>query len=187
MILPRTLNPEPRTPLSCRARVDQLSAAVIMFTSTTPLNRRPIIAYRVTFAVLLSLCALIAGCSARPSAPTAAPVGDEAPVNLRDLQVATSSGHRAVLLQLTRLPTLVRYSSSSEPARIIVQAWGPEGDSDLPERVLPQADAIVRQVVVSRTRGELRVVIELNQQEPPPHRVHEMADWIMVRFTEADS
>lgn len=92
-----------------------------------------------------------------------------------------------MLVQLTRVPTLVRYSSSSEPARITVQAWGPEGDVDLPERALPQSDAIVKQVLVSRTAGELRVVIELNQQQPPPHRVHEMADWIMVRFTEADS
>ena len=167
--------------------MDQLSADVIMFPSSPYPNRRTRTAYRLAFVVLLSLSVLIVSCSARPSAPTAAPVGDEAPVNLRDLQVATSSGHRAVLLQLTRLPTLVRYSSSSEPARITVQAWGPEGDTDLPERVLPQADAIVRQVVVSRTRGELRIVIELNQQEPPPHRVHEMADWIMVRFTEAES
>lgn len=121
------------------------------------------------------------------SAPSAAPVGDQAPVNLRDLQIAMTGGHRAVLLQLTRLPTLIRYSADSEPGRIIIQAWGPEGDSDLPARVLPQSDGLVTSVEVSRSRGELRVVIELNTQEAPPHRVHEMADWIMVRFTEAES
>ena len=109
-------------------------------------------------------------------------------MNLRDLQVATAGGHRAVLLQLTRLPTLIRHSSSSEPGRITIQAWGPTGDTDLPERILPQADPVVREVRVSRSGGELRVIIELNQQDPPPHRVHEMSDWIMVRFTDsADS
>lgn len=166
--------------------MDQLSADVIMFPKSGRSNRRPGIGYRRLSFLLLGATLVAAGCS-QLTAPTAAPVGDEAPVNLRDLQVATSGGHRAVLLQLTRLPTLVRYSSSSDPARITVQAWGPEGDADLPERILPQNDAIVRQVVVSRNRGELRVIIELNQQEPPPHRVHEMADWIMVRFTEAES
>lgn len=150
---------------------------------STTFHSRP--SCSLLFAVALGLA--IAGCAARPVAPTAAPTGLEAPVNLRDLQVATSGGHRAVLLQLTRLPTLVRYSSSSDPARITVQAWGPEGDTDLPERALPQNDPLVTQIRVSRTRGELRVVIELSQQQPPPHRVHEMADWIMVRFTEADS
>jgi hypothetical protein len=136
--------------------------------------------------VLFALGFLMGGCSSL-SAPSPAPVGDEAPVNLRDLQIATTGGHRAVLLQLSRLPTLIRHSTSSEPGRIIIQAWGPEGDSDLPERLLPQSDAMVTNVTVSRQGGELRVVLELNTQEPPPHRVHEMADWIMVRFTEAES
>ena len=167
--------------------MDQLSADVIMRPKSALSDRQPATAYRLPATFLLASSLLIAGCLARPSLPTAAPVGEEAPVNLRDLQVATSGGHRAVLLQLTRMPTLVRYSSSSGPATITVQAWGPEGDTDLPERVLPQSDPVVRQVTVSRTRGELRVIIELNQQEPPPHRVHEMADWIMVRFTEEES
>jgi hypothetical protein len=145
-------------------------------------NRLPAADYRLPVVALSSLI-LIAGCSSL-SAPTPAPIGSEAPVNLRDLQVATSGGHRAVLLQLTRLPTLIRHSSSSEPARITIQAWGPEGDSDLPERILPQADPLVSQVRVSRTGGELRVIIEMNQMDPPPHRVHEMSDWIMVRFTD---
>jgi len=156
-----------------------------MFPTNRRINRLPATGYRLLSISLLVLSFLAAGCSARPSAPTAAPLGDEAPVNLRDLQVATSGGHRAVLLQLTRLPTLVRYSSASDPARITVQAWGPQGDTDLPERVLPQTDALVRQVTVSRSGGELRVVIELNQQELPPHRGQEMADWIMVRFTDS--
>jgi len=146
-------------------------------------NRPPITGYRLPF-LLIALMLSTGSCSTF-SAPTAAPIGSEAPVNLRDLQVATSGGHRAVLLQLTRLPTLIRHSSSSEPGRITIQAWGPEGDTDLPERILPQSDPIVSQVRVSRTGGELRVIIELNQQDPPPHRVHEMSDWIMVRFTDA--
>lgn len=126
----------------------------------------------------------LGGCTTL-SAPSAAPVGSQAPVNLRDLQIANTGGHRAVLLQLTRLPTLIRYSADSSPARIIIQVWGPEGDTDLPLRVLPQNDGLVTNVAVSRRRGELRVVIELNTEHPPPHRVHEMADWIMVRFTES--
>lgn len=172
--------------MSCCHPTDQLSADVIMLLNNGRSNRLPVTGYRLLSLLFLATGLLLTSCS-QLAAPTAAPTGDEAPVNLRDLQVATSGGHRAVLLQLTRLPTLVRYSSSSDPARITVQAWGPEGDSDLPERVLPQTDPIVRQVVVSRHRGELRVIIELNQNEPPPHRVHEMADWIMVRFTEAES
>lgn len=147
-------------------------------------NRPPLTGYRLSL-LLIGLVLSTGGCSNSFSAPTPAPIGSEAPVNLRDLQVAISGGHRAVLLQLTRLPTLIRHSSSSEPGRITIQAWGPEGDTDLPERILPQSDPIVSQVRVSRTGGELRVIIELNQQDPPPHRVHEMSDWIMVRFTDS--
>ncbi len=130
----------------------------------------------------LVLPLLVLGCSERMRAPTASPSGEEAPVALRNFEVTAVDGHRAVLLRLSRLPTLVRQSSSSRPARITVQAWGPPGDADLPERVLPQNDPGIANVRVYRKSGALTVVIELKGEEPPDYTVHEMADWIMIRF-----
>jgi hypothetical protein len=130
----------------------------------------------------LLLPLLVAACSQRLVAPTAAPTGDLAPVALRNLEVTAVDGHRAVLLRLSRSPTLVRESSAKRPPRITVQAWGPPGDADLPERDLPQADPLIEDVRVSRTRGALTVVIELKGDQVPPYTVHEMADWIMIRF-----
>ena len=127
------------------------------------------------------------GCSHRFAAPTPAPSGDQAPVALRNLQVSTIDGHRAVLLRLSRLPTLVGHSSSRGPARITVQAWGPVGDGDLPEHNLPQLDQQITQVRVSRHQGALLVVVDLKGDEPPPYSVHQMADWIMIRFATPES
>jgi len=135
-------------------------------------------------ALLLPL--LVMGCARRLAAPTPSPSGDQAPVTLRNLQVATVDGHRAVLLRLSRLPTLVRHSSGSHPARIMIQAWGPVGDGDLPERTLAQVDPQITQVRVSRHQGGLNVILDLNSEDPPPYSVHEMADWIMVRFNDAE-
>jgi hypothetical protein len=123
-----------------------------------------------------------AGCASKLAAPTAVPSGDQAPIALRNLQVSTIDGHRAVLLRLSRMPTLLRHSHSSNPAQIIVQAWGPVGDGDLPERALPQIDPQIAQVRVSRSDGGLRVTFDFKANEPPAYSVHEMADWIMIRF-----
>jgi hypothetical protein len=131
---------------------------------------------------VLLLPLLVLGCSHRMVGQTAAPTGDQAPVALRNLEITSADGHRAVLLRLSRLPTLVRESSSKRPARITVQAWGPPGDADLPERDLPQIDPLVTDVRVSRTSGALNVVIDLKGDEPPPYTMHQMADWIMIRF-----
>jgi hypothetical protein len=130
---------------------------------------------------------LVAGCSASLGRPTAAPTGDQAPVTLRNLQIETLDGHRAVLLRLSRVPTMVRHSSSSDPARITIQAWGPLGDQDLEERNLAQIDPQITQVRVSRRAGGLNVVFDLQGDKPPPYTVHEMADWIMVRFPTSGS
>jgi len=131
----------------------------------------------------LFLFALFAvGCAHKLAAPTATPTGNEAPVALRNLEVATVDGHRAVLLRLSRSPTMVRQSSGKNPARIIIQAWGPRGDGDLPERSLQQLDPEIIDVRVSRRSGALQVVLEFKGVEPPPYSVHEMADWIMVRL-----
>ncbi len=137
---------------------------------------------QVSIGVILG-AALTAGCAHKLALapPTAAPTGSEAPVGLRNLQVTTIEGHRAVLLRLSRVPTMVRQSSANDPARIIIQAWGPASD-DLPERSLPQMDPQINDVRVSRRQGALQVVVDFKGKEPPPFSVHEMADWIMVRF-----
>ncbi len=134
-------------------------------------------------AVLLLVGAIWAvGCAQPGAAPTPAPTGAEAPVDVRDIQLATVEGHKAVLLRLTRVPSMVRASSSQRPAQIQVQAWGPTGGVDLPERGYPQADAYVPEIRVSRKGGELRIVLQLAGDAPPQYTVHEMADWIMVRL-----
>lgn len=142
-------------------------------------------------SLLTALClsmagAMGAGCatwSSLASRPSAAPVGDLAPVSLRNFQVVTADGHRAVLLRLSRLPTRVRHSSTPEPPQIVVQAWGPVGEGDLPERELPQIDPQIRDLRVSRHDGGLTVVLNLNGATPP-YTVHQMADWIIIRLGE---
>jgi hypothetical protein len=135
----------------------------------------------LAFAALASVV-VFAGCSASILRPTAAPTGEDAPVTLRDLQIDNTDGHRTVLLRLSRVPTAVRHSSSRNPAEITVEAWGPLGDGDFPERNLPQSDDQIRSVRVSRNKGTLTVVLDLQGNQPPPYSVHEMADWIMIRL-----
>jgi hypothetical protein len=123
-----------------------------------------------------------AACASRFAAPTPVPTGNEAPVALRNLEITTVDSHRAVLLRLSRPPTLVRESSSKNPGRITILAWGPPGGADLPERAMPQLDSEIREVRVSRRTGTLEVVVEFKGAVPPPYSVHQMADWIMVRL-----
>jgi hypothetical protein len=131
----------------------------------------------------LSLVALLAaGCAHKLAAPTPVPAGSEAPVALRNLEITTVDGHGAVLLRLSRPPTLVRESSGENPARIIILAWGPPGGADLPERAMPQLDSEIREVRVSRRAGTLQVVLEFKGAALPPYSVHQMVDWIMVRL-----
>ena len=129
----------------------------------------------------------VAGCGTSLIRPTASPSGNNAPVALRNLELSAIDGHRAVLLRLSRVPTVVRQSSSERPVQIIVQAWGPEGDADLPERTLPEADPLISQVRVSRTAGRLSVIFDLQADKVPTFSVHEMADWIMIRFPNLES
>lgn len=125
----------------------------------------------------------VAGCSLR--APNASLSGANAPLTLRDLQLSSANGHHAVLLRLSRVPDAVRYSSSSSPAQIVVEAYGPASAGDLADKVLPQDDPYVQHVRVSREGGALRIVIQLYGDQPPAHQVHEMADWLMVRLGES--
>ena len=127
---------------------------------------------------------LLAACAQKLGMPSAAPTGEQAPVTLRNIQVANLDGHRAVLLRLSRMPTLVRHSSARHPAQIVVQAWGPTGD-DLSVQTLPPPDAQISRVRVSRRAGALTVALDLPGDDPPPYTVQEMADWIMIRFSGA--
>lgn len=123
----------------------------------------------------------VSGCSRTLLGPKAAPAGGQVPVSLRNLQITSVDGHRAVLLRLSGLPTLVRHSSASHPGRILIQAWGAAGE-DLPERRLPEIDTQISQVRVSRHQGALNVILDFHADTPPVYSVREMADWIMVRF-----
>jgi hypothetical protein len=148
---------------------------------------RPRVARRSSAAVAALVSLLVAaGCGSKLAAPAPTPSGDQAPVGLRNLEIATVDGHRAVLLRLSRAPSQVRHSSSSKPAQIVVQVWGPVGE-DLPERSIPQFDPQVSEVRVSRKDGGLRVVLELLGDNPPEYSLHEMADWIMIRFASPQS
>jgi hypothetical protein len=131
---------------------------------------------------LLLFLLFAAGCAQKLGVPSPSPTGAEAPVALRNLQVVSVDGHRAVLLRFSRVPTMVRQSSGKDPGRIVIQAWGPSGDGDLPERTLPQMDPEINDVRVSRHDGALEVVLDFKSLEPPSYSVHEMADWIMVRL-----
>jgi hypothetical protein len=95
----------------------------------------------------------------------------------------TADGHRAVLLRLSRLPTLVRHSTASN--RIGIEAWGPVGDTDLPERELEQSDPEISVVRVSRKQGALTVYLDFRTAAPASYTVHEMADWILIRLNSA--
>ncbi len=103
-------------------------------------------------------------------------------VSLRNLQIESVDGRRAVLLRLSQLPQRVVHASSSTPARITVQISGPVGEGDFEEQVLPQTDPQIVQVRVAREDGQLEVTLDLKSDVPPPYSVHEMADWIMIRL-----
>lgn len=125
---------------------------------------------------------LTTGCGAAIWSPTPAAVGVDEGITLRDVQVEAADSHRAVLVRLSQRPSQVRYGDTHHPPAIVIEAWGPPGDFDLPERTLPQVDPLVSQVRMSRSDGNLRVTIDLQGSDLPPYSVHEMADWIMVRI-----
>jgi hypothetical protein len=121
------------------------------------------------------------------SRPSPAPTGDEAPLNLRQLQIQSIDGHAALLLHLSHRAYSLRHVGAEQPGRIMIEATGPVGDGDLEERSLGQSDALIADVRVARTDGVLKVVIMFYADEPPEYSVHEMADWLMVRLGPASS
>lgn len=136
--------------------------------------------------VLALAAVLLSGCSDMVR-PSPVPSGDQAPVNLRQLQIQSIDGHAALLLRLSRIPDSLRHSAAAEPGQIIIEAEGPEGESDLDERSLGQSDALISDVRVSRSEGLLRIVVEFRGAQPPSYSVHQMADWVMVRLGGATS
>ncbi len=133
---------------------------------------------RVRRLILCGLLLTVAGCAAfRGDAPPA-----QQAVSLRNLQIESVDGERAVLLRLSRLPGQVIHSSASAPASITVRMSGPRGEGDFTEQALPQTDPQITRVRVERENGELRVTLDLKGDAPPPYSVHEMADWIMIRL-----
>ncbi|MCK6555639.1 hypothetical protein L6Q96_13830 [Candidatus Binatia bacterium] len=136
---------------------------------------------RWSWLVAIGLTAIMTGCGTVFWSPTPAAVGVDEAITLRDVQVEAAGAHRAVLLHLSQTPSQVRYGDSRRPASITIEAWGPPGNFDLPERTLPQVDDLVSQVRVSREEGCLKVTIDMQADELPQYTVHEMADWVMIR------
>lgn len=103
------------------------------------------------------------------------------PLDLQEVEIGEGRGYRGIFLKLTRLPDSVSYSSASDPARIILEIKGPTGTHS-PEERIPSGDEFASGVRVSRDLGLLRVVVDLQADDPPVYSVHNMADWIMIRL-----
>ncbi len=86
-----------------------------------------------------------------------------------------------MFLNLSRLPDSVAHRSETHPARIVLDIKGPTG-AETPEVAFPSGDTLVSRMRVSRQPGILRVVLDLQGDEPPEYSVHIMADWIMIRL-----
>ena len=162
----------------CRLGTDRLSAIRMM---------RPV----VLTAILLA--ASLVGCSKR-SAPIQSASDDlgyalsglAIPLDVREYEVSHAAGHRGVFLKLSRLPDSVAHYSKSDPARIIIEVMGPTGE-EVPEENFPGRDTLVSQLRISRGFGVLRVVLDLQGDDPPDYSVHTMADWIMIRLAPRES
>jgi hypothetical protein len=104
------------------------------------------------------------------------------PLDLREFEVdATEAGYRGVFLKLSRLPSAVSAMAQEDPPRIIVDIQGPTG-GESPEEVFPGGDTVVTHVGVSRTVGNLRVILDLDSDRLPEYGVFPMADWVLVRI-----
>lgn len=150
--------------------------------------------FRQTRALLfgaLAMFVLLGGCSSRQHKPPDVLGAKDAnlgladyavPLDLREFDVeATDSGYRGVFLKLSRLPSAVTATAQSDPPRIIVDIRGPTG-TESPEEVFPGGDMVVSHVGVTRTEGNLRVVLELQGDQLPEYGVYPMADWVVVRI-----
>jgi len=134
--------------------------------------------------LLVGVLVTTVGCAAVSSDSSSLP---EQALSLRNLQIESVDGQRAVLLRLSRLPEKVTSSSATSPGRIVVQLSGPRGEGDFSEQALPQIDPQIAQVRVMREDGELVVTLEFKTDAPPAFSVLEMADWIMIRLGRTQS
>ena len=148
--------------------------------------------FRALLCCGLALAAVAGGCAAKHKpkdelgAKDASLSGDipgySVPLELRAFDVnATEGGYRGVFLRLSRVPSNVVSSTQCSPARIIVDMQGPT-DAESPEEVFPGGDSLVTHVGVSRSYGWLRVILDLDADQPPEFAVFPMADWVMVRI-----
>ena len=104
------------------------------------------------------------------------------PLDIREFEVVSADDNRGVFVKLSRLPDDVQFHDESHPARIVLDIKGPTGEES-PEEVFPGKDALVSRIRVTRTPGNLQVVLELDSDVAPEYTVHPLADWIMVRFS----
>ncbi len=104
------------------------------------------------------------------------------PLAVEDVRVSSADGHRAVLLKLSRFADAIRHEATREPARIRLELAGPAVGADMPEERVVTADDVVHAVRISRSGGTVRIILELDGEDPPDYTVQEMADWIMVRL-----
>jgi len=144
----------------------------------------------VTWLALLLLGCAVRGAlthSAKPQGSTMPQLpGISIPLDLRTFEVASADGRKGAFLKLSRLPDSVAYHSESKPARIVLEIKGPTGE-ETAEETFPGGDTLVSRFRVSRRFGVLRVVLDLQGDDPPEYSVHTMADWIMVRLDASDA
>ena len=142
----------------------------------------------------LMMALVLDGCASRKPPPDVLGAKDpnlglsdySVPLDLREFEVeSTEAGYRGVFLKLSRLPSAVTATSQSDPPRIIVDISGPTG-TESPEEVFPGGDTMVSHVGVSRSAGNLRVILELQTEKVPEYGVYPMADWVVVRIKPLD-
>ncbi|HVN86490.1 MAG TPA: hypothetical protein VMW17_16770 [Candidatus Binatia bacterium] len=147
---------------------------------------------RCVAGVALLIAATLAGCT-RKHAPLSGGLGDNSkdgnllggvmiPLVVRSVDISAAGEQRGVFFKLSRVPTGVMSSTDSNPARVLIEVDGPSTGEDLPVETYPGADQLVTQIEMSRTNGRLHLVLELSTDEPPPHHVTQMADYVVVSF-----
>ncbi len=142
-------------------------------------------------AVVVAGCMLLAAACAPRRAPLGGSLGRDqpnllagivVPLAVQSYDVNTADGERGVFFKFSRVPDGVTEHHTSDPARIILDVAGPATGDDIPPQWFPGTDTMVSQIQMSRTRGQVHIVVELSAADPPKYSVHQMADWIVVRL-----
>jgi hypothetical protein len=131
---------------------------------------------------------LAGGCALRSPAAQPLPASTfselSVPLKLVEFNVVGTRDARGLFLKLSRLPDSLTHHAEDNPARIVLEIAGPTGEES-PEEAFPGGDALITQLLVSRTFGVLRVAIDLQSEDVPEYSVHQMADYIMIRLKTA--